>query len=393
MKRPVLLILTALFLVILGGVVFCAMRVKVSAGRVPAVEWSHTYGKGEARFVTQAKDGGYVFTGWLQSRPYDSSVFLARVDPRGNRQWMKVFNGNGYSCGYCVKEVNDGGFIVVGETKSRYGFDHDVYVVRTDAGGNLIWQKTFGGRGCDYAWSVQHLKDGGFIVAGGTESFGAGLYDVYLIKLDSSGNEIWEKTYGGKKSDCAYAVQQTADGGFLVVGNTDSFGSGNPGIYLLKTDGAGRMSWQKTYGGKGSNYGWSLLPAGDGDYLIAGEKEVVTAQGGTLTACLLEVDASGHLLWEKTYGDGKSSSAFGLCRAVDGGFVWTGKRESERGGYDIYAVKTDSSGRVVWEKSIKGAGVNCAYSILPAKDGGYLLAGRKGMEKASESDILLLKLK
>lgn len=364
-----------------------------AALRAPEVEWSHTFEKGEAHFIERTKDGGYAVTGWIESGGEGPDVFLARYDGGGNRLWLKTYRGNGYNDAHCVREVSGGGFIIAGETKSKNGYDHDVYVVRTDEKGDLVWEKTFGGERCDYAWSVLQVNDGGYILAGGTESFGEGIYDVYLIKLDSSGGETWEKTYGGAGSDCSYAILQLDDGGYLVVGNAESFGAGNPDIYLFKTDASGKMIWQKTYGGKGSDYGWSLLKASASGFLIAGEKEIVGDQGSGLAAYLIKVDPNGNECWEKTYGGKSSSSVYAVSQAKDGGYTLTGKKESVRGGYDLYVIKTDKKGDPVWEKTIEGAGCNTGYALLQTKDGGYFVAGRKGIENGSGSDILLLKIK
>jgi len=392
MKRTPLCFFLSLFFILVAQGIFFAGK-GMAAPKASEVEWSHTFEKGEARFVEQLQDGGYVATGWIESGQEGPDVFLARYDGSGNRLWLKTYRGNGYSNGHCVREVSTGGFIIAGETKSKNGYDHDAYVIRTDEKGGLVWEKSFGGEHCDYAWSVQQIKEGGFILAGGTESFGAGIYDAYLIKLDSSGNGIWEKTYGGTGSDCGYAVRQLDDGGYLIAGNAESFGAGNPDVYLFKTDDSGNVIWQKTYGSSGSDYGWSLLQAGDGGYVIAGEKEITSDQGGAFAAYLIKVDADGNMHWEKTYGDKSPSSVYAAWQAKDGGYVLTGKKESAKGGYDLYVVKTDKKGDPVWEKTIEGAGSNTGCTVLQSKDGGYVIAGRKGIENSSGSDIWLLKLK
>lgn len=387
---PVFIFSLLFFLIMLGA--FFADDAKAASAKMPEAEWARSFEKGEGHFVKQTKDGGYILTGWTESRQEGSDVFLAKCDRDGKRLWMKTYQGNGYSDAHCVQEIDGGGFIIAGETKSKYGYDHDAYVVRTDERGGQLWSKTFGGTHCDYAWAVQQTKDGGFIVAGGTESYGAGIYDVYLIKLDSSGNEIWEKTYGGTGSDCGYAVRQLDNGGYLVAGNTGSFGAVNPDVYLLRTDDNGKMIWQKTYGGKGSDYGWSLLKAEDGGYLIAGEKEIVGGQGGGFAAYLIKVGHDGNELWEKAYAIKSGSSFYAVSKANDGGFILTGKKESTSGGYDLYVVKTDQNGTLVWEKTIEGSGSNSGYEILQAKDGSSIIVGKKGIKKNAGSDILLLKL-
>lgn len=392
-KKILLYFLPALFFFIVIQGVFFAESATAAFMKTSEVEWTHTYEKGEACFVEQTKDGGYVLTGWVECPQENTDVFLAKYDRSGNRLWLKTYRGYGYSNGHCVKEVDGGGFIVAGETKSEYGFDHDVYVVMTDEKGNPVWEKNFGGERCDYTWSVQQTEDGCFILAGGTESFGAGIYDVYLIKIDSAGNKIWEKTHGGADSDCGYAIQRLDGGGYLIAGNTESFGTANTDVYLLKTDDDGNMIWQKTYGGEGSDYGWALLKAGDGGYLIAGEKEIAGERGAGFAAYLIKVDPDGNKLWEKTYGNNSVSSFYAAGQVKDGGYILTGKIESAGDGYDLYVVKTNINGDPVWEKTFESAGCNCGYSVLQSKDGGYVIAGRIGIEKSSLSEVFLLKLK
>ncbi|SMB93233.1 hypothetical protein SAMN00808754_0823 [Thermanaeromonas toyohensis ToBE] len=389
-KKAQWLLLGALLFLLIVERMFGPGRAKATPSYAPVLEWSHTLGIGEARCVVQTKDGGYVLTGWTNSGQEGSEVFLVRCNEKGNILWSKTFKGNGHSCGYSVKEVREGGFIIVGDTKSKDGYDHDVYVVRTDEKGEPLWERNFGGQYCDYAWSVQQTRDGGFIFAGGTESFGAGLYDIYLIKLDAAGNKLWERTYGGKGSDCGYAVQELDDGGYLIAGNSESFSAGYPDVYLIKTDVNGQIIWQKTYGGQGSDYGWSLTLTSDGGYVIAGEKEIVSDQGNILAAYLFKVDPEGKVLWEKTYGN-KTSSFYAISPVKGGGYVLTGKKETAQGGYAVYVVRTNKSGDPVWETTIEGLGYNCGYSILQSRDRGYVLVGRKERKREGGSEILLTK--
>ncbi len=385
MKKILPFFISALFL--------CAPAGDAAAGRpdaaAPAVEWSYTFGRGEGHNVAQTKDGGLILTGWIDSGQANTDVFLAKYDSAGRNLWRQTYPGNGYNDSHCVREVA-GGYIVAAETKSKDAFDHDIYIVRTDGKGAPLWEKIFGGARCDYAWDIQQMKDGGLILAGGTESYGAGIYDVYLVKMDSGGETIWEKTYGGAASDCGYALLQLGDGGFLIAGNTESYGAGNPDVYLLRTDAAGEMLWQKTYGGSGSDYGWSLIEAPGGGYVIAGEKEAAGEQGACLVPYLLQVGADGALLRENTYGDGRSGSFYSACRVADG-YVMTGKIESAAG-YDPYVVKTAADGSLLWEKTVEGAGVGSGYAVAPVRGGGLVVAGKKGMENNAGSEILMLKI-
>ncbi|HAA89563.1 MAG TPA: hypothetical protein DCE07_03145 [Peptococcaceae bacterium] len=376
---------------ILVAALFSGNMVQTAPTQAPQDEWRQVLGKGEARAVWETADHGYVVTGWRQGEADSGSgIFLVKVDAQGNRVWEKVFRGNGYSCGYSVQQTVDGGYVVAGDTKSSKGYDHDVYVVKTDDRGKVIWERTFGGDRCDYAWSICQTRDGGYIVAGGTESFGAGIYDVYLIKLNQEGEKEWERTYGGKGSDCGYAVLQLPDGGYLIAGTTESFGNGSNDVYLIRANENGDRLWEKTYGGPGSDYSWTLRKTLDGGYLLAGEKEFCGDNEGGYHLYLLKTDAGGNVEWEKTYGEKGCNAAYSACQTDDRGYLLVGKKET-RGSHRIWVLKVDERGNRVWEKTYSGSGSEAAYDLQPASDGGYIIAGK--MESASGSYACLIKLK
>src|SRR3990172_2495921 len=184
--------------------------------------------------------------------------------------FQKTFGGTSYDWGFSVQQTTDGGYIITGTTPSFGAGGQDVYLIKTDAGGNSLWTKTFGGITYDVGNSVRQTTDGGYIIAGTTYSFGVGNYDVYLIKTDANGNTLWTKTFGGTSSDEGYSAQQTTDGGYVIAGLTDSFGAGLYDVYLIKTNGSGDTLWTKTFGGIGIDYGLSAQQTTDGGYVIAG---------------------------------------------------------------------------------------------------------------------------
>jgi TolB-like protein len=179
---------------------------------------------------------------------YDA--FLIKTDANGNIQWAKTYEVIALDNALSVQQTSDGGYIVAGYTITISGVGADIFLIKTDEKGNIQWAKTYGGRSWDDAYSVQQTSDRGYIVAGGTYSFGAGGRDIFLIKTDAKGNIIWAKTYGGTNDDEAFSVQQTSDGGYIVAGLTRSFGAVGDDIFLIKTDAKGNIQWAKTYGGK-----------------------------------------------------------------------------------------------------------------------------------------------
>jgi hypothetical protein len=189
--------------------------------------------------VQQTTDGGYIIAGGTDSFGagiYDA--YLVKTDGEGNEEWSRTFGGEDNDTADSVQQTADGGYIIAGDTES-FGVDGDFYLVKTDGEGNEEWSRAFGGEETEEADSVQQTADGGYIIAGYTISYGAGSWDAYLVKTDGEGNEEWSRAFGGESYDLASSVQQTADGGYIIAGYTESFGAGNYDVYLVKTDGEG----------------------------------------------------------------------------------------------------------------------------------------------------------
>jgi len=251
----------------------CLLLIAMFAGLAHA-GWERTYGgssldRGES--VAQTSDGGYIVAGYTDSFGAGGSDFyLVKTDVAGDTIWTRTYGGSSGDYGWSVEQTSDGGYIVAGYTNSFGAGLADVYLVKTDAVGDTIWTRTYGGSDYDEGYSVAQTSDGGYIVAGYTESFGAGYYDVYLVKTDSDGDTIWTRTYGGSSYDEGSSVAQTSDGGYIIAGRTGSFGAGSWDVYLVKTDGLGDTIWTRTYGGSSGDYGCSVAQTSDGGYIVAG---------------------------------------------------------------------------------------------------------------------------
>jgi len=315
---------------------------------VIAVAWTKTFGGSEwdaGYSVQQTSDGGYIITGTTLSYgagEYNYNVYLIKTDGNGNEQWYKTFGGTDNDYGRSIQLTSDGGYIIVGNT-GRID-NNDAYLIKTDASGNEQWYKTFGGSDFDIGYSVQQTTDGGYIIAGYTGSYGAGSSDFYLIKTDANGDSIWIKTFGGSSGDYGYSVQQTSDGGYIITGTTLSYGAGSYDVYLIKTDANGNEQWYKTFGGLGLDYGHSVQQTSDGGYIIAGNTSSFGV--GYSDVYLIKTDVYGNQTWYKTFGGTKNDHGFSIRLTSDGGYIVTGDISHSGINADVYLIKTDVNGNV-----------------------------------------------
>ncbi len=290
--------------------------------------------------------------------------------------WNKIIGGTAYF----VQQTSDGGYILAGSLYNPSEYNTDAMLMKTDAHGNEVWVKTFGGDGYDCAYSVQQTSDGGYIVAGYTNSFGAGNYDAWLIKTDENGNDVWDNTLGGTNFDMAYSVQQTSDGGYILAGKTVIIDASlqQDLAWLIKTDENGNVSWDNTFGGSSYDVAQSALQTSDGGYILAG-KTYYSSETGNY-AWLIKTDADGNEIWDNTFDGSGTGWAYSLQQTSDGGYIlagWTTPLGNDASYYheDAMLIKTDENGNEVWDNSFGGGGYDRSYSVQQTSDGGYILAG------------------
>jgi uncharacterized delta-60 repeat protein len=358
------------------------------------IRFAKTYGGiyGEwALSVQQTSDGGYIVAGLTRSfGAVLNDIFLIKTDANGDTIWAKTYGGTGDDVAFSVQQTSDGGYILAGLTTSFLAGNYDAFLIKTDANGDIIWAKNYGGAYNDFALSVQQTSDGGYIVAGYTESFGAGGYDFFLIKTDANGNVIWAKTYGGGGVDWAFSVQQTSDGGYIVAGLTTSFGAGGGDAFLIKTDANGDIIWGKTYGGTDWDWAYSVQQTSDGGYIVAGYTESFGAGGYDFF--LIKTDANGNVIWAKTYGGTNYDYAHSVQQTSDGGYIVAGLTTSfGAGDRDIFLIKTDANGDIIWAKTYGGTYWDEVSSVQQTSDGGYIVAGYTTSFGAGGWDIFLIK--
>jgi uncharacterized delta-60 repeat protein len=310
------------------------------------VVWQKTYGgiNDDIAYSIQQTSDGFIVAGMSSSfGNLFGDIWVLKLNANGDVDWQKTYGGSGSNSARCIQQISDG-FIVAGETSSSGAGNADFWILKLNSSGNPVWQKTYGGSGVDKIHSIQHTSDG-FIVAGETDSFGAGNADFWVLKLDSSGNVLWQKTYGESGYDIANFIQQTSDGGFIVAGETSSFGAGNADFWVLKLDSSGNVLWQKTYGGVNNDITPSIQETLDGGFIVAGETSSFGA--GNADFWVLKLDSAGVIQWEKTYGGSLSSSANLIRQASDEGYILAGETSSlGAGSADVWILKLDGNGNI-----------------------------------------------
>ncbi|MBN2380096.1 T9SS type A sorting domain-containing protein [candidate division WOR-3 bacterium] len=360
----------------------------------PGISWAKTFG-GEgfdaAHFVKETSDGGYVIAGYTTSFGEGSyDIYLVKTDQNGDLEWTKTYGGKGSDVGYSVQETTDGGYIVAARTTSFGEGEGDIYLVKTDANGDVQWTKTYGGEDEEGVGLVYQTADGGFILTGYTYSYATGFVgDVYLVKTDSSGDTLWTKTYGGPiGEDWGVSVIQTPDGGYIIAGITWALGAGYWDVYLIKTDSAGDTLWTRTYGTEESEYALLGLPVSDGGYITAGWQE--NSYGGMQDAYIVKTDADGSLLWTKVYGTEANDYAHSICESAEGEYVAAGCTYSAAQG-DLYLTKLDAGGGLMWTKTFGGPQEDWGVTICGSAEQGYVIAGGTTSFGAGEVDVWLVK--
>jgi len=367
----------------------------------------HTYG------IAPASDGGVVVTAESMTAENGYQIWILRVDGSGSLLWERALGGRYNDAAEKLRRDPDGGYLVVGQsysfrTGSRYC---DAWIIKLSEEGSVLWQKTFGGQGTDSAVDIQptfgeQREHNGYIVVGRTTSFGAGGYDVWVLRLDRSANILWEKAYGGNAHDFGRAVLQTPDGGFLVVADTQSFGAGSRDVWILRLAADGEVLWEKTYGGTGMEMPWAVAPTGENGWVIA--SSTTSFGAGDADWWVLALDSAGTLLWNYTYGGAGEDRVRDLIPSGSGGYLLVGWSDSFGESFmgdiprDAWVLELDSNGAIRWQKIYnkpflyEGQVVNgedWAYGITRTADGQFAVCGDTDwLDDERSTDVWIFKI-
>jgi hypothetical protein len=346
--------------------------------------------------VMQDTDGGYVYAG------NQNNGWVFKSDANGNKLWE--YSTSAMDILSSVIIAPDGGYVATGRRLNKhpvYGYllDQDIVVVKLNASGAKVWEKTFGGTADDYGYKVIPAVDGGYIISGssysvdGDVSGNHGGGDMWILKIDVNGNKVWQKTYGGSKYESKAALTVTTDGVYLLTGHTESNDgdvSGNHGswdVLVLKVDASGSKIWSKTFGGSHQEDANSVVATKDGGCIIAGDTysndgDVSGNHGSDVDMWVLKLDKNGQKTWQSTLGGTDMDQAYSIAALADGSYMVTGFAVSDNGdvtgnhgNWDYWVVKVSSTGKKLWQKTFGGPGRDWPNAIIATNDGSFVIAG------------------
>ncbi|MGB3152447.1 MAG: hypothetical protein WBB27_17465 [Maribacter sp.] len=412
------------------------------------VEWVRNFGgsgQETAQAIIQTSDGGYAILGFSNSSDGDlqdkntavNDYWLLKFDAEGNLQWNKTYGGSKDDRGQSLVQTIDGGFALTGYAMSddgdgtvNNGF-HDNWILKLDAAGTIEWEKSFGFSGHDHSYDILQTQDGGFFFTGFLDITSAradgnteksntltrhGVGEFWGTKINNVGDLQWRGYFGGTNNDRSHAVVQAEEGGFVMAGFTESDDfdisdtQGSYDFWMVKVDDKGNMAWERSFGGSGIEISYDIAKTDDGGYVVAGNTFStdgdISKSKGESDFWLIKVNDVGSLVWERSFGGTQFDAAQAVIQSKDGGFIVAGNSKSKdidassnNGENDIWIVKTDPDGNLVWQKSFGGSAIDFGFDVIENSEGGILVVGETSstdftsITSKGGSDLVVIKIK
>lgn len=377
------------------------VETQTSLVEAPDALWTRTYGGSSAeggRSVEVTADGGFIIAGYTYSFGHgQSDAYLVKTDQAGELLWAQSYGGPAWEYANDAAQTADGGYILAGYTTSFGVGGKDFYVVKTDPGGEVQWERTFGGPGLDIAQDVVAARDGSYLVVGYTESFGAGENDIYAVRLDAQGELVWENTYGTTGPEMGKAAVETEDGNFLLVGSS-CFQAPNNDVYLVMISLEGNQLWTNTYGNsdriEAFDRGQDVYPTSDGGFIVVGLSNASDfTSPDYMDFYITKVDRNGNQVWSSNLGRSNSYDyGNGIVEAPDGTYIAAGTAQSASGNNDIYLIQVDQEGQLVWKEAFGRKGADWGSDIALTPEGDLVVVGYTTTYGAGSYDIWLIKI-
>ena len=338
--------------------------------------------------ILQKPDSSFVILGSI-----DNDILLVKADRYGNTHWSQTYGGSQLDQAYHIAQTSDGGFIISGSTES-FGFGgSDIRLTKTDPNGLIEWNKYLGSNYNEHGGQVLLSEDGGYIVVGNRD-FGENRgQDIWLIKTNSQGDTIWTKTFGGTASENGVDILDTEDNGYIILGNKTTISNEDTDIYIIKLDSIGNEQWSQNYGNGSNDYGQSILQNSDGGYTI---KFIVKSFGVENTSTgLIKINSIGEMIWTKTYGGTYSIPSEIFYQTDTGNYIFTcSVFNYSDNSYDAWMFKVNENGEIIWDRTFGKSNHDYGFSAIQTLDNGFVLVGSTnnfGNGDANSSDLWLVK--
>ena len=378
--------------------------------------------------IKKTTDGGYIAVGYAQSSDFDISnknndsydYWVVKFDATNTIEWSKTFGGSDDDRARDILQLSDGSFLVTGFSRSTdldvsvNSGNYDFWVVKINIDGTLVWEKSFGFSGADQSYIIKQTSDGNFLLGGSldvTASGGQGNSktskrhaggDYWLLKIDTKGNKLWSRYYGGQFTDTLLDISETENGNYILTGYSDSSDtdiSNNLGEYdfwIVKVNNTGDLIWERNFGGSQIDEAFSITKTTDNHFLIAGNTRSadkdVTLNNGSSDIWVIKISSDGTLIWERNFGGTSFDNANKIISAERGGFYVVGSSRSSDidaasnfGNKDVWILKIDATGNLQWQKNIGGSNLDEASSVIELQNGSLIVSGESW---SSDNDIL-----
>ena len=392
---------------------------KYKSSNTPTIQWQKTIDGNNGVYISSVQkttDGGYILAGHKEDAQSYHDYWIVKLNRNADIEWEKTYGGSNNDEAKNIQQTTDGGYIVVGHTKSVNGDisnNHgstDIWLLKLNSNGSLNWQKTYGGSDYEYTNCIKQTNDGGFIVSAqaasndGDVSNNKSHNGYWLIKLDINGNLKWSKTFEGINLERTNNVQQTTDGGYLIVGGSQTINSYNAGTrsnidyWVVKLQANGNLNWQKTYGGSGNDQANCIQKTNDGHYIIAGytfssDGDITRLDGGS-DAWVLKIDDLGNILQQTTIGTNDHETAYNISQTHNNNLLIAGSSQNNNGGEErIFIAALNTNFNLLWQRQIPQENSNSfANTIFETPDCGYMLFGNQILEN-NLRNTFIIKLK
>ncbi|WP_340201282.1 hypothetical protein [Ascidiimonas sp. W6] len=406
------------------------------------LDWMRNYGGSAddtAQDIITTLDGGFAVLGYTNSidgiiadktTPVND-YWLLKFDSEGNLQWNKTYGGSKDDRGQALIQSNDGSYAIAGysmssdgDASANQGF-HDNWILKLNTSGEILWEKSFGYAGHDHAYDIIQTSDGGYFVSGFLDVTGSGgagntgrssvsahgVGEFWATRLNASGAIVWQRYFGGTNNDRAHAVVQANDGGFVLAGYTESDdfdiseSNGSYDFWALKISADGAQLWERTYGGSGIDRANAIVKTLDNGYIIVGGSNssdgMISRNFGNSDVWAIKINDAGKMEWERSYGGLDFEDAEGITATADGGFLITGNSKStdndlieNKGENDIWVFKINASGQLKWQKTMGGTGLDLGFDAFQSPNGNYvIICGEIVNALNGTKDATIIKLK